>query len=120
MTIENAQIESTMLGVEDHDTMSIWLYLKYDGAGQGFGGYALDDRGEKEIGSKRKPTVLVGLWVARILDVVGVTSWEKLPGKHIRVDREHHRVNGIGNILADRWFYPVSEMKGYIEDEEAG
>lgn len=52
--VENAQIESTMLGMEDHGILTFFLSLKFEGSGQGFGGYAMDsyDKAKKRrVGS---------------------------------------------------------------------
>ena len=40
---KNAQITGVSFGKEDHGIMTLMLHLTYDGSGQGFGGYALDN-----------------------------------------------------------------------------
>lgn len=99
--IENACIKSTMLGIEDHDVMSFYLYLDYGGRGQGAGGYCLDSYSremDKRIGWAG------GIAMIRaILEVVGVRKWEDLPGKNIRVKHTDSNVSAVGNILRDKW-----------------
>jgi len=119
----NAQIESTMLGYEDHGIMTCFLHLKQDGTGQGFGGYGLDNRPAKDKDGHRfgdrRPSKLAGFWVKRILEVVGVDKWEDLVGKHIRVDGEEWGViNGIGNITKNKWFYPKKEIEELKQEKE--
>ena len=102
VTVKNAKIERTMLGVEDHGIMSFMLHLDYGGAGQGAGGYALD-----QYDKERKLRIGWGpglLLLRTILETVGVESWEKLPGQHIRVRASHSKVHAIGHFLDDkRW-----------------
>jgi hypothetical protein len=123
--IINARIESVELGYEDHGILTAWLHLEFGSSGQGFGGYALDsNRPYKydnltharritdglEIKSHRMPNLSCGYFIMRVLEVVGVDSWEKLPGKHVRVDSDWNKIYRIGNILQDNWF-DVEEMK---------
>jgi len=102
--IVNAKIERTTLGYEDHDILTFYLNLDYGGAGQGFGGFALDepihDAG-RFVG--RIGTAFGMEAIHRVLDVVGVRRWEDLPGKYVRADQEHSKVHRIGNILTDDW-----------------
>lgn len=105
---ENAQIESTALGFPDRGIFTCWLYLTYDGGGQGFGGYALDTPLKDDKGKfLRRVGIGFGIdFISEILRTVGVEKWEDLPGKYIRVRREHTKVHAIGNIIADEWFSP--------------
>ena len=98
---KNARIRDTVLGIEDHGIMTFMLNLEYDGSGQGAGGYGLDgyDKDKKRrYGYGTSITML-----RRILEVVGVETWEQLPGKHIRVRATHEGVEAIGNIVKDDW-----------------
>jgi hypothetical protein len=59
-------------------------------------------------------------FIARVLDVVGVDSWEELPGKHIRVDHdEWGPIHRIGNIIEDKWFDPNEDLKFLIKEKAA-
>ena len=117
--IENAQIETTMLGTEDHGCMTAWLYLKVSGGGQGFGGYVLDGKGDT-ITHERNPSVAFGGFVAEVLRVVGVENWEDLPRKHVRIKRDEPfgQIIGIGNILDDVWFYPKEYFAKLTKGDE--
>lgn len=111
--IKNAKIKGTMLGVEDHGVMSGWLFLDYDCGGQGFGGYVLDaapDRNGDEP-YKRQPHAGCGMFISELLEAVGVSKWEDLPGKFIRVDTDFGKVHRIGHIIEDKWFDPVESFK---------
>lgn len=111
--IKNAQIRSTMLGVEDHGIFSCILSLDYAGSGQGFGGYALD---EYEPQRKARFGTAYGMeFIKRILDTLEVDKWEALKGQHIRADADHGKVYGIGHIIKDKWFYPEKDLKDFIK-----
>ena len=109
--IKNAIIKSTSLGTEDHFILSAWVHLDYESGDQRFGGYALDGQPEKrEPGYGRTPHANCGLFIARVLEVVGVDSWEKLPGKSVRVRADSAKVEAIGHFLKDEWFVPEEEF----------
>ncbi len=89
----NATITSTHLGYEDHGVLTAWVFLKYEGSGQGFGGYSLGAHME--------------VFVKGVIDAVGADRWEDLPGKHLRVEAGLDGVLRIGHIIEDRWFEPA-------------
>lgn len=92
MTIENAKIESTMLGYEDHGIPTSFLNLKFGSSNQGFGGYDL------------RSTSAMLKWVLGVLNVLGVNEWSKVTGQVCRVRREDGRIIAIGHIIDDLWF----------------
>lgn len=111
MQIVNAKIDSTMLGMEDHGIMSCMIGLDYGGSHQGFGGYVFDEPLKNSQGDNqsRRGTAYGCEFVRRVLEVVGVETWEKLKGQHVRVKREDGwggSIIAIGNILKDDWFDP--------------
>lgn len=108
----NAKITSTALGPESHGIFSAYLHLDYGGAGQAFGGYALDswDEAKKE----RIGTAYGAEFVRRVLATVGVEKWESLTGKHIRVKRTFEKVHAIGHIIEDRWFEPEKDLAHFF------
>ena len=104
--IENAQITDTTLGIEGHGIMTAMIGLSGEGWGVGFGGYTFDQWDETQ---KRRVGVDYGMeFIMRVLHVVGVDSWEKLKGQHVRVVTEGWgwRALKIGHITKDRWFDP--------------
>ena len=109
--IKNAIVESTQLGYEDHGILTCMLMLNYDGSGQGFGGYGLDEY-DKDT-EKRRGTAYGLAFIMKILGVLEVSNWESVKGKHIRVDADNGKVYGIGNILKDKWFYPEKDLTEY-------
>lgn len=103
--IKNAIIESTMLGREEHGIMTFMLFISFDDITFcGVGGYALDERGKTS--SKRVFQAKSMEAISKVLEVVGVTKWEDLPGKYIRFeDNEGNSpITKIGNILSGKWF----------------
>ncbi len=103
--LKNALIEDTMLGYEDHGIMTCFLYLDYgDSGAQGAGGYCLDTPKKEKDGKFSRKGVALGMdLIMRILNIVGVSKWEDLKGKHIRVKASLSGVQAIGNFLKDDW-----------------
>lgn len=99
--IQNARIEGTFLGIEDHGILTFMIRLEYASGVQSFGQYMLDyrDKEKDEIVGNAQGFVLI----RRVLEVVGVDSWEKLRGKTIRADADYGKVYRIGNIIKDEW-----------------
>ena len=99
--IKNATIKGVRLFVEDHGIMTSFIELDYGGTCQGFGGWCL--------GKPGKPDMALAEWIYGIMQAVGVDSWEDLPGKSCRVEREdefNSPVDRIGHFLKDEWFSP--------------
>lgn len=108
LEIRNATIRSTMLGNEDHGIFTASVSLEFGGFTQSFGGYALD---EYDGAAKRRVGTAYGLeFIKGLLAAVGAESWEKLPGKHVRVRSTGGTIDSIGHIINDKWFTP-SELK---------
>lgn len=102
--ILNAQIKTTQLGREDHRIFTFGLTLAIQGGlGVTVGGYAMD-RYDK-LKDSRVGTAYGMNLVIRILDVVGVDTWEELKGKYIRVEVPFNSgpVTKIGNLMEDKW-----------------
>lgn len=105
MTTENAKIASTSLGMEGHGIFSFFVHLEGCGWGCGFGGLRSDGPGVAEA-------------IRRILHVVGVESWEQLPGRFVRSRHEGPgcTVEAIGHLIEDRWV-SASELGALIRGE---
>lgn len=115
--IKNARITSTMLGREDHGILTFMIYIKFDsGMHCGVGGYVLDEYDPVNKVRIFKPKSMEV--ISKILDVVGVNSWEELPGKYIRFEDNGwgSMVTKIGNIMEDKWldFKEFFSVKGEI------
>lgn len=46
-------------------------------------------------------------FIRRVLDLLEVNAWEKLPGTFLRVRASWSKVDAIGHPLKDRWFSPA-------------
>lgn len=103
METKNAKITSASISNGDHGVLSSWIHLDYGGSGQGFGGYCLYNENFPNAD-------LCGFYIDSILKVVGVTRWEDLEGKTVRVKSDYSKVHAIGNILEDKWFDPSDEF----------
>ena len=102
--ILNARIESVSLCYQN-DVLTFYIGLKIQGgAGCRFGGYALDEYDETE---RRRLPISLGLeCLEEIMKTVGVSSWENLKDKYIRVVSRGlgESIEEIGNIMEDKWF----------------
>ena len=112
--VENAEIEGTMLGTEDHGIFTCFVQVTGDGWGCGFGGYALDEY--KPEKGERIGTAYGMEFIKRILITLEVSSWEKLKGTPVRVETTGigGRIARIGHFRKERWFDPqelLREMK---------
>jgi hypothetical protein len=98
----NAQINTSRLGFIRNGIFSFCLTLTIQGGGAlNIGGYVMDsyDKGkEKRIGTAYGMNL-----VMRILEVVGVNTWEELEGKYIRIVRLGDSVTKIGNLIKEEW-----------------
>jgi len=106
--IKNAIIEKATISNDDHGLLTAWIMLDYgDGGHQGFGGFAL----YLPENSYRKSGDCTGKFIFRCLQIAGVTNWEKLNGRTIRVDCEPlGEIKAIGHIVKEDWFCPKTDL----------
>ena len=111
----NGTIEKAFLGFEDHGILTISLRLVLSGGTyQHFGGYMLFHYKGWQEGQAAGN--YAGFWIQRVLDTVGVTSWDQLVGQHVRVGRDKNRIiRTLGNIVDDKWFAPQIEIDEFLE-----
>lgn len=98
-TRQNAVIEGTTLGWEDHGIFTFGLNLDYGDSGQTAGNLCLSYSPpdiDHELFSPGSLDLL-----AKIMQTVGVTRWEDLKGKHVvaMLDRPYGLCKGIGHFL---------------------
>lgn len=113
---KNAIIENAIIDIGERGLLTAWIYLKYDGGGQGFGGYALHLPSDWKNGKQKMP--FAGHFLTRVLQVVGVDKWEQLPGKAVRVVASDSDVSAIGNIIKEDWFNPRQDFGEIRKVEE--
>jgi hypothetical protein len=102
--IVNGVIETATLSAEDHGLLTAWLGLDYGDSGhQSFGGYALYL--PKSFRHHAMNSV-AGHFIWRCMEIAGVSAWDDLVGKTIRVEIIGGLIKGIGHIVKDDWFYP--------------
>lgn len=115
---KNARIKGTMLGTEDHGILTCYIHLDYGGAGQSFGGYSLDGPIKDDDGKhlRREGSAYGMEFVNRVMETVGVSKWENLPGTPVRVRASYGRVEAIGHFIEDKWFTPEKDLAYLVED----
>lgn len=106
-TIRNATITDVSLGNGERGLLTAWLTLDYGGTVQSFGGYALYlPKGFKHYGIMST----AGHFIYRCMQVAGVSAWEEIPGKTVRVRIENGMAKAIGHITKDDWFDPSADF----------
>ena len=102
--IRNAKIVNTMLGREDHGIMTFMITVEWSAYVCGIGGYCLDSYNRET--KQRVYSAKSMEAISKILDTVGVDTWEELKGKYIRIKDNGlgSTINEIGNLMEEKWF----------------
>jgi hypothetical protein len=116
--IINAIIEDATIRFDRDIFLSCWLTLNYGGTGQGFGGYVLGGTprhtGTFPAGDHANQPNVAGHYIANVMAVVGVTEFDHLRNKVIRVVQSSKgygsNILGIGHPIEDKWFFPNQEL----------
>lgn len=117
--IRNAKITDTSISMGDYACLTFRITLEGDAFSVSYGGYCI---GHGFLGSDtftaENGSGLVAMM--RIMDVVGVESWEDLKGKYVRFvdDAWGSPVRKIGNIIEDKWFDIDKFFKEYGKEND--
>lgn len=112
--IENAIIKNVDISMADHGCVTLNIELNGSGWGCNFGGYCI---GHGYLGADEFDGSADGMEsIARIMDVVGVSYFNNMKGKYVRVAIKNSwgAVKIIGNIIKDQWF----DIESFFEDKE--
>jgi hypothetical protein len=98
---QNAIIESTLLGWEDHGIFTFTLRFNYGTGGQSGGNLCLS-YSPRDLDHELFSPIAMPL-IAQVMKTVGVREWEQIKGKHIVVltDKPYGMVVGIAPFLGD-------------------
>ncbi len=113
MEIKNAIIEKAILDIGDRGLLTSWIHLKYQGSGQGFGGYSLY---RPDSFSNHGGANYAGHFIYRVMKIAGVKKWDDLSGKCLRVRATDSKIEAIGHIIEDEWFNVSEEFEKLEED----
>ena len=112
--IENAKITKVDLSMADHGCLCAEIVLEGDGWGCVYGGFKI---GSGYLGAKEFKGYEPGTeYIMRIMDTVGVSKYNHMVGKYIRVATLGwgDTIKIIGNIVEDKWF----DTKSFFEDKK--
>lgn len=120
MEIKNAKIDYVKLYIEDHDILTFSIGLDLGSGCCALGGYALDQsfrvyENDNRWDYERKSSPAGLDCMRKIMEIVGVRSWEDLKGKYVRCEDNGwgSRITKIGNIIKDDWIDIDDFMKNY-------
>lgn len=102
-TIQNAIISAATLRIERGFILDSWVHCDYGGCSQGFGGFALY---LNKTAKHHSVLSEAGHWIYRVMEIAGVEDWAHLKGRAIRVRATDGRINAIGHIIKEDWFFP--------------
>lgn len=106
--IKNAVIKSISIDDAGRGILTAWLHLDYGEGGQGFGGYGLylpEPFKHQDIEINH-----AGHFIWRCMEIGGVSKWQDLVGKTIRVKGQISGIEAIGHVIKDDWFNPKEEF----------
>ena len=120
MEIKNAKIDHVKLYIEDHDILTFSIGLDLGSGCCALGGYALDqsfrvNENDNRWDYERKSSPAGLDCMRKIMEIVGVRSWEDLKGKYVRYEDNGwgSRITKIGNIIKDDSIDIDDFMKNY-------
>lgn len=112
----NAQIESAEVRFDRGFILTCWVFLDYDGSGQGFGGFVLGgspfDESAK-CAEHYNQTNIAADFIGGVMAVAGVERFSDLKGNIIRVgkDDEWGDILAIGHPIKPLWYDPRARFK---------
>lgn len=111
--IENAQIKSVDLS-NDGGIFSLAMALEGNGWGVVYGGRVIGKSYDDEITGSENGIE----YIMRIMDVVGVSRFNDMKGKYVRVALKGwgDSVEIIGNIIENKWF----DQKAFFDNKKEG
>lgn len=111
--IENALIKNVDISMADHGCVTLQIALNGDGWGCVYGGYCI---GHGYLGAEEFDSSPIGIeYIARIMDIIGVSHFNDMKGKYIRVATKSwgDTIKIIGSIIKDKWF----DTESFFEDK---
>lgn len=96
-----AKIRKAFLGWEDHGIFTCQLDLDYGGAGQGAGGYALDERPDGDD-YHRGGTAFGMDWIMSVMRVCDAREWSQVEGTTVIALINDGRVWGLQPLPTEK------------------
>ena len=101
--ILNGVIESVKLGIT-HGMLVGCIFVKHTSGTQGYITHRLEHYDNFD-----------SLSIVKILNAVGVNSWEDLKGKPVRVYGNATHLKAIGHYMESKWFSYDKDIKEYLD-----
>jgi hypothetical protein len=106
----NAIITGATISNDDHGLLTAYVHTEHLHGCQGFGGYALY---LPKSFTHHQLLSAAGHFLWRVMEIAGVSKWEDLQGKTLRVRiGEDRLIKAIGHIVKDDWFCPGDDFGG--------
>ena len=106
---KNAIITRATITTE-YGILNVELSFDYGSMCQQLGGYVLY---LPKSCKHHKVSSIAGHYIFRIMELAGVTKWDSMVGRTVRVICEHEKIHAIGHIVKDDWYFLANEM--YLE-----
>lgn len=118
----NAEIESAEIRFDRGFILTAWVFLKWSGSDQGYGGFALGgnpfDKTAK-LAEHADQANFAADFIGGMMAVAGVDNWSRMAGRIVRVRKvdEWGDIIAIGHAVNDIW-YDARERMIYLAKGE--
>ena len=120
--IYNGIVKSVQLRLEDHDILTLYLWIRSEAGELMWGGRSFGSlyQIKKGVHSSTEDNCLAE-YLLNIFDTLGVRGLDQLEGCHVRIAYKERRqkVSSIlGNILENKWFDSEEFVKEFYNKED--
>jgi hypothetical protein len=109
--VENGRITTADIQFSRGFILDCWIFLEFDGSGQGFGGYVLGGNPFDTVKAARHEDQanIAADFIGGVMAIADVEKFSALPGKVVRVERDkpYGTIVAIGHPFKDRWYRPA-------------
>ena len=114
MEIKNAIIKSATIIKDSQGFLKARIFFTTDDCEYQYENNNLYLRRKSAIGNQIS---FAGHFIWQIMECAGVTKWEYLKGRAVRIKTDDLVVHGIGHIVNESWFNPQDEWSAMASGE---